>query len=192
MTTVQATLSKELERERASLLSGTRLHAFHWVILLFSVLLTLAAWYFAKTQSEKSAALQFDREASQVVELVSERMSKYEDALWAGVAALHSNGGQMNYDEWHSFAQSLHIDTKYPGINGIGIVLSVQDHEVPGHLASERRARAGYKLHPPVSTCPSFILSRRCPMQKPWAWTLLLRRTGVKPRCCRVIRAWHR
>ena len=137
-----------LAKECEALSHGARLHWFHWLILVLSGLLAVFAWYFSSAQIREKAQIQFDREATQVVELVSERMTKYEDALWAGVAALQSNGGSMSYDEWRTFADSLHIDTKYPGINGIGVILHVAPNRIEQHVAEQRTRRPHYRVHP--------------------------------------------
>lgn len=144
-----------LLEEKRALSYGARLHWFHWLVVILSALLTIGAWYVSKSQLQEKNQLQFDREASQVAELVSERMRKYEDSLWAGVAAIQANSEttehktpQMNYDEWHRFAQSLHIETRYPGINGIGVILNVGPGQLDNHIGGERRYRPDYAVHP--------------------------------------------
>jgi CHASE1-domain containing sensor protein len=57
---------------------------FHWVVVVLSILLTLFAWYFSKKQIDEKIQYQFTRESSQIIELISERMKKYEDGLWGG------------------------------------------------------------------------------------------------------------
>ena len=47
-------LVNELERERASLARSGRLHWLHWVIVLLSGLLTIAAWYFSRSQVDEA------------------------------------------------------------------------------------------------------------------------------------------
>ncbi|MGB5354303.1 MAG: CHASE domain-containing protein [Woeseia sp.] len=138
----------DVEAERDRLAGAARLHWFHWLIVVLSGVLTLAAWYFAKNQVNEKNELRFEREATQVVELVKERMQKYEDALWSGVAAIHVAGGDISYDQWRSFADSLHIEKKYAGINGIGVIKQVPREFVLSHIARQRSVRPGYSVHP--------------------------------------------
>jgi len=126
---------KQLER------SGT-LHWFHWVIVALSLLLTVGAWYFAHTQLEEKIKFQFEREADQVVALIVERMQKYEDGLWSGVGLIHTMEDDMDYPRWATFAKSLRIEEKYPGINGISVIYHVTPDRLEAYLTDQRRIPA--------------------------------------------------
>lgn len=138
----------DLERDRREIARAGTMHLFHWVVVLFSLVLTVIAWSFAKWQVEERATSRFNSAASQVVELVAERMEKYEDGLWGGVSAIQANGGAMSYREWRAFAGTLRIDEKYPGINGIGVIHYVPPERLAAYLAEQRRDRPGYRIHP--------------------------------------------
>lgn len=140
--------TRKLTLERDELSHGARLHWFHWSILILSGILTIAAWYFSKTQLEEKTSIQFERQATQAVELVSERMQKYGDALWSGVAAIQASDDHMSHSEWRTFASSLHIEAKYPGISGIGVVDYANESTLESHLASQRQLRPDYRVHP--------------------------------------------
>ncbi len=146
--TATTVLVNALSAERHQLAQAARLHWFHWVIIVLSGILTVFAWQFAVSQVKANAAAQFDRESSQVVDLVTERMQRYEDALWSGVAAIEASGGDMTHTQWHAFSASLHIDSKYPGINGIGVIKRVTKEQLAEHLAAEQLERPGYRVHP--------------------------------------------
>ena len=60
-TNAQEKLVSNLERAKIEK-SGT-LHWFHWIAVCLSLLLTLGAWYFSKTQLEERIKAQFEREA---------------------------------------------------------------------------------------------------------------------------------
>lgn len=147
MNSTTVTLSS-LERERSSLADSGRLHWFHWAIIILSAVLTVGAWYFSKSQVEENTAAQFQRESAQIVELITERMTRYEDALVSGVAAIVASGGEMSHSEWRTFAASLQIETKYPGINGIGIVARVARNQLDEYIAEQRVLRPEYSVHP--------------------------------------------
>ena len=108
----QTRMEYDLEAERSAIARMGSLHRVHWIVVALSLLLTLGAWYITSSQIEARVAGRFERGASQVLELVSERMQKYEDGLWGGVAAVQAAGGSMSYDQWRSFSSSLHIETK--------------------------------------------------------------------------------
>ena len=137
-----------LIQERDSISRGSRLHSIHWGVLSLSLLLTLIAWHFSNEQIDNRVNAQFQREADQVVELVSERMRKYEDALWGGVSAIQAHGGDISFRDWRVFAEHLRIEVKYPGINGIGVVHQVPPDKLSSYLAEQRMGRPQYALHP--------------------------------------------
>ena len=126
----------------------TSFHWFHWLIVSLSILLTVFAWWFSSKQVEEKVQSQFQKEADQVVELVSERMQKYEDGLWGGVAAIQANGGDISYENWLTFSTHLKIDVKYPGINGIGVIYHLRPRELISFLKQQRITRKFFKVHP--------------------------------------------
>ena len=146
------TSSRELqllldEKDRIEI--GGRLHWFHWLIVLSSLLLTIGAWYFAKTQVNLKAERHYNREVDRVLDLISERMQKYEDVLWGGVASMRAHNHGMNYDEWKRYSETLRIEEKYPGINGLGVIYQVPSDKKADFLAQQRLRRPLFKIHPP-------------------------------------------
>ncbi len=139
---------QDLELQRSTLINAGRLHWFHWLIVSLSLLLTLGAWYFAKAQLEEKVRIQFEHAAGQVLELISERMQKYEDGLWGGVGAIQTLGGEIDHRGWLTFADSLSIDVKYPGINGIGVIYYVPPAQRDAFLAKQRLSRSDFDIHP--------------------------------------------
>jgi signal transduction histidine kinase/CheY-like chemotaxis protein len=124
------------------------LHWYHWLVVLLSLLLTFFAWSFSKKQVEEKNKIQFLREADQVVELISERMKKYEDGLWGGVAAIQAKGGDVSLKEWRTVAESLRIDIRYPGINGIGVIHHLSSKNINTYLKEQKSQRPDYRIHP--------------------------------------------
>lgn len=138
----------KLEEERVAISAAGRLHWFHWVVVGLSLAATLGAWQITKRQAEEKVRDQFDRAVEQTVSLIEERMQKYEDALWGGVAAVRAQGDDMTYADWVIFSESLRLEERYPGINGIGLIHHVLPEELDAYLAEQRRARPAYTIHP--------------------------------------------
>ncbi len=138
----------DLATERSAIARMGSLHRMHWIVVGLSLLLTFGAWYITREQINSRVADRFDRNAAQVLELVSERLQKYEDALWGGVAAIQAAGGDISYDKWRTYADTLNIETKYPGINGIGVIHHVQRTEIDNFLARQRLVRPEFRIHP--------------------------------------------
>lgn len=134
--------------ERERIVRAGSLHWLHWLVVLASLVLTVLAWHFSSNQVEEKAQARFQRESDQVVKLVSERLLKYEDALWGGVGAIRAQGGEVSHREWLEFSNTLQIERKYPGINGIGVIVSVTRDQLPVFLSTQRESRSDFRVHP--------------------------------------------
>lgn len=136
------------DQDRERLLHAGTLHWFHWIAVCASLVLTVVAWHIASQQLDEKLQLQFNRQADHTVELVLERMRKYEDALWAGVAFLEVMPDRLDRDTWRDYARHISIEKKYPGINGIGVVLALDGEDVPAFEARQRALRPYFTIHP--------------------------------------------
>ena len=134
--------------ERAAIARMSRLSAMHWVALLLSLTLTFGAWYFTSLQVETQKLNRFERYSNQVLDLIQERLTRYEDALASGVAAVYANGGDMRYEEWKEFTGQFQIETKYPGINGMGIIYRIPRQDAARHMATHQEAQPGFRIYP--------------------------------------------
>lgn len=121
--------------------------SLHWVVLGASVLLTTGVWYIAKEQAQEKIEQQFNQQADQVVALVKDRMEKYEDALLSGVAAIHSQSHGIDAQEWKRFADTLDIQARYPGLNGIGVIYYITKDKLDAYFARERKLRPNFQVH---------------------------------------------
>ena len=135
------------ETKTLSRLSG-KLHWVHWAVVFLSLVLTVGAWWISKQQIEDKVRERFEREASQVIELVTERMQKYEDGLWGGVSAIQALGRSVSHRDWVTFSKNLRIEKKYPGINGIGVIHYVSPKTLKAYLTQQRKIRPNYSIHP--------------------------------------------
>jgi hypothetical protein len=82
------TRADNFDSARTRLIRDSQLHWFHWLAIFLSLTITFGAWHISKQYAQDKLASQFDDESEQVVELVSDRMLKYEDALWGGVGVI--------------------------------------------------------------------------------------------------------
>ena len=83
------------------------------------------------------------------IELVKERMSKYEDALWSGVATIHAQTDGIDYLEWRAFSEALSINERHSGINGIGIIHYIVPANLENYIAKQKLTRPDFEVHPP-------------------------------------------
>ncbi|MEO3417323.1 CHASE domain-containing protein [Roseovarius sp. CAU 1744] len=144
----QIVLNDSTRKERDYIARMSKLSAVHWLAVLLSLLLTTGAWYFTSLQVQIRAEERFDRYADQVIRLVKERMEHYENTLASGVAAIQASGGDFTHSEWRQFTRSLKIETKYPGINGMGVIYRIDRFAAAAFIAQQRRTRPGFDIHP--------------------------------------------
>ena len=148
-----------LQRERDELAQSGRVHKVHWLVVGMSLLLTLSAWYVTGHQIDQKVDDRFRAETDRVIDLITHRMENYEDGLNGGIAAVQAAGGVMDVNQWRTFANSLHIEEKYPGINGIGIIHDVSPDQRAAYLAQQRRFRPDYRIHPPHARSEIFPIT---------------------------------
>lgn len=140
-------ISTPAHKPKMQNLSG-HLHWYHWLVVTGSLVLTFSAWYVTSQQAQEKSAGRFQFQANQIVQLVKERMGKYEEALWSGVAALHMMPAETNRKQWKVLADNLSIESRYPGINGIGVIHYHTKESLPAYLAWQRQTLPDYTIHP--------------------------------------------
>lgn len=121
---------------------------FHWLIVLASLVLTVGAWYFATIQVHQKNSLQYERNATFLIEYVKERMVLYQSALNGGVAFAEVLNGNIPYNKWLKFSSSLNIDKSFPGINGIGVIFNVSESDKETFTAKQKVDRPDWHMHP--------------------------------------------
>ncbi len=132
---------------RISNIIQNNFHKIHYVVLALSLVATIGAWYFVKVQNQEKVLNQFNREAYQTVDLVIERIKKYEEALWAGVA-LYKASDNVDYNEWTKFAETFNIGERYKGINGIGVILNTRADQKSKLEKEIRQYQPLFKIYP--------------------------------------------
>lgn len=134
--------------ESAKLSKKSYLHWAHWLVIIFSALLTLSAWYFAKTQMQIKETAIFNRNSDNMVERLKERMKEYESALRAGVAAIKSRRTELTHEDWRIFSEGLKLETHFPGVNGIGVIYKVQRSDKKLFELKNQIKRPDFKIYP--------------------------------------------
>jgi len=120
-----------------------RLHLAHWMVLGASLALTCMAWYTSHNQLQERLQARFEKDAEQVVSLLTERMEKYAGSLWAGVGMMNvlSRDRAVTRQDWVRFSEAIDLPGRYPGINGIGLI---EDIEAEDLEAYRQRMQAEY------------------------------------------------
>lgn len=139
---------KKANQVQKALQITERFHWLHWIIILASWVVTALAWYITNEAATQRATEAFEQETRRVVSLLEERMEKYEDVLWSGVAAMQLLPQGMEVDDWQRFTHSIKVDEKYPGINGLGVIYALDATQIPTFLAQQQQQRPNFTIRP--------------------------------------------
>ncbi|OCX60541.1 histidine kinase [Thioclava sp. SK-1] len=125
-----------------------KISVLHVVVVALSLTMTIGAWLYSKRQVDVQIENRYEAAKEQTIGLIVDRMSRYEDALRSGVAHVASFQDETTLEDWRTFSDSLSLEERYPGVNGIGVIEFVERQELPAFMA--RRAAEGrdFKVHP--------------------------------------------
>lgn len=119
-----------------------------WVILFFSLLLTLAAYWFTSRQVLARTEEHFLFRSNEIVLAIRQRLMLYEQAMQGG-GGLFNASNQVSRIEWQRYVDSLHLKERLPGIQGIGFTQLVRPEELTSHEAAIRaEGFPDYKVKP--------------------------------------------
>lgn len=120
----------------------------HWLVVILSILFTIFVWRYTDQKTNQLNIKKFQREAAQTVQLIQGRMSKYVDALYGGVAYLSAEQNEVSHHEWRHFADTLMLEKKYPGINGIGVIYIVKPNGKLKFLGAQKASGNDFSIYP--------------------------------------------
>ncbi|WP_148861337.1 CHASE domain-containing protein [Marinobacter fonticola] len=121
----------------------------HWIVVVLSLSLTFVAWHISSRIALDKAEVQFNYQVEQLNEVLLDRMRNYAFALVSGAGAIHSQNGDMSWEEWRAYSESLAMPERLPGINGIGVIYRVAPGERANFVDEQQEKRPGYSIHPP-------------------------------------------
>jgi PAS domain S-box-containing protein len=128
--------------------SNILIHRYHWLVILLSLLLTIAAWKTADIQMSDKRLELFNIQSQQLLGQISERMSHYEVALKVGAAAIQPIAYEIQVEGWSIFSKALNLSNTYPGINGIGVIYKVEPEGLNHFLELQRKMRPNFNIKP--------------------------------------------
>ncbi|WP_417206210.1 CHASE domain-containing protein [Antarctobacter sp.] len=128
--------------------SGGGISALHIVIVALSLTMTVGAWLYSKHQVDLQIENQFAAARDRTIGLIVDRMSRYEDALQSGAAYIDASDGDISRGAWRNFANSLNIEDKYPGVNGIGVIYYVDRADLSQFQSTRATERREFSIFP--------------------------------------------
>ena len=99
------------------------------IVLVLGWLLSGGLFYSFYESESAHDRTHFKELASDLKSRIENRITAYEDVLLGGVG-LYGASNNVNHEEWKSFLQTIQVTSRYPGINGIGVVWPVKTKDL--------------------------------------------------------------
>jgi PAS domain S-box-containing protein len=122
----------------------------------------ISGWLFASLQKEHRMHSESElRDLTDNISLnIGTRLNAYADALRGGTGFIASSDKVYRH-EWRRYVDALQLKRRYPGINGVGVILPVHADDVVAMTEIWRRDDApGFQVHP--------VPGVRAPVTPPW------------------------
>ena len=102
-----------------------------WPIVVLLAGWALSGWMFVVLQREGLRRQEefFGERVAEAQAAIHVRMTNYVDALRGGTSFFAASKS-FDRDEWRVYTQSLQLKKRYPGINGLGVILAVTPDRV--------------------------------------------------------------
>ncbi|MGZ3775489.1 MAG: CHASE domain-containing protein [Pseudobdellovibrionaceae bacterium] len=117
------------------------------VILLISWIGSSFLFYSFHDEEIKKDATRFDRLTNEVQNNIVNRMSAYIDALYGGVS-LWAVTDEVTPEKWRAFYEAYKVDTRYPGINGLGVIWPLKSADLNAFVKKQRRWIPDFTVKP--------------------------------------------
>ena len=117
-------------------------------LLVSSLFVTGLISLSTKADLEAVAKQEFDFASNQIAQEVKDRFNAHAQILTSG-AALFAASDNISRKEWQAFVQHLTLESKFPGIQGLGYAVTIPAAQLPEHL-NQIRAEGfpDYKVWP--------------------------------------------
>lgn len=120
-----------------------------YLALLIGLLTTLAAALYLENDARERRARRFADAVREGTLSLQQRMDTYL-AMVLGTRGLFASSDAVSRREFHAYVESLELQRRYPGIQGIGYAVWLWPHEVAAHEARVRaEGHPGYHVWPP-------------------------------------------
>lgn len=130
--------------------SNGQLRALFWTGLLLgtSLAITYGLWLSVQHSVERSRRAYFDIRVHELGDRISKRLEHYQQVLY-GTRGLFAASRLVERSEFRQYVAALFLETRYPGVQGVGFSLIVPRDDRERHLAEIREhGFPGYEIYP--------------------------------------------
>lgn len=107
------------------------------VSLFVGLIVTFVAYQSIQIKETEAARLRFDRVMSDTARDIAGAMKGYERLLQATRSYAHSVP-ELKRENWHTFAEHLQLQERYPGLLGLGYAPFITPSQLPEHVQAMR------------------------------------------------------
>ncbi len=121
------------------------------VVLVLTLLLSVATTFAVHTSTQKGQALRFENAVQGAQDRIAAQLETYV-AVLRSTTAFFTASDFVSNAEFHTYVQRLNLEQRYSGIQGIGFSLRVAEGREDSVMAAQRAAgQTGFRLWPEES-----------------------------------------
>lgn len=119
-----------------------------YLVFGLGLVLTLSLWDWSEHVYESNAKSYFEFRVGQLLESIDKRLETYQQVLH-GARGLFAASTEVERQEFYHYVNSLHLNLRYPGIQGVGFSLLVPKADKQRHTHSIRQQGfPNYDIYP--------------------------------------------
>lgn len=147
----------------SSILTALRQTHLAFGVLVLGLISTGFAWNYTSQAVEREAQIKFDHQVEDTKNLLNNRLQVYIDTLQA-TKGLFAASEDVSRTEWKAFVESLNLQKRYPGINGLGFIRYVPQAEKARYERQVRQdtrielSYADFAIKPPGNRSAYFVI----------------------------------
>jgi len=129
------------------------------LVLIVPLVLTFYAWKITAENVYDQRRTEFAALASESEDALRFRMTSYDYAL-LGAAGYYQSKEGLSRADWRAYVDTLNVGTRFPGINGIGVILPVDPASQDDFVARMRADGAPeFRIHPDAPGRPLNVIT---------------------------------
>ena len=119
-----------------------------YLVFVVGLLMTLSLWDWSEHVYDRNAQSYFEFRVGQLLESIEKRLETYQQVLH-GARGLFTASLSVERDEFFQYVNSLHLNERYPGIQGVGYSLIVPKDKKESHTQAVRQQGfPDYEIYP--------------------------------------------
>lgn len=118
------------------------------LVFVIGLAITYGMWNWAERSFQRDTQAYFDFRVRQLLERINNRLESYRNVLY-GARGLFAASEHVDRAEFHEYVAALHLERRYPGIQGVGFSLIVPKEILDSHTRGIRQQGfPDYQIYP--------------------------------------------